>query len=251
MLLANKNAIIYGGGGGIGTAVARGFAREGATVHLVGRTAGPLERTAELVRGEGGTAHTALVDALDEAAVEAHADAVVADGGSLDVSMNLVSMNDVQGTPLLEMSFDDFDSPIRTWVRTNFLTARAAARRMVKQGRGVILFFGGDGDPVRGYHLGGLQVAFSAVEAFRRTLASEVGGYGVRALTLRTSGIVEAIPEGFEGREKIVGDIVGSTMLGRAATFEDVGRVAAFAASDHAAAMTATTLNISAGTMVD
>ena len=251
MLLANKNAIIYGGGGGVGTAVARGFAREGATVHLVGRTAGPLERTAELVRGEGGTAHTALVDALDEAAVEAHADAVVADGGSLDVSMNLVSMNDVQGTPLLEMSFDDFDSPIRTWVRTNFLTARAAARRMVKQGRGVILFFGGDGDPVRGYHLGGLQVAFSAVEAFRRTLASEVGGYGVRALTLRTSGIVEAIPEGFEGREKIVAGIVGSTMLGRAATFEDVGRVAAFAASDHAAAMTATTLNISAGTMVD
>jgi len=251
MLLANRSAIIYGGGGGVGTAVARGFAREGATVHLVGRTAGPLERTAELVRGEGGTAHTALVDALDEAAVEAHADAVVADRGSLDVSMNLVSMNDVQGTPLLEMSFDDFDSPIRTWVRTNFLTARAAARRMVEQGRGVILFFGGDGDPVRGYHLGGLQVAFSAVEAFRRTLASEVGGYGVRALTLRTGGIVESIPEGFEGREKIVGDIVGSTMLGRAATFEDVGRVAAFAASDHAAAMTATTLNISAGTMVD
>jgi NAD(P)-dependent dehydrogenase (short-subunit alcohol dehydrogenase family) len=251
MLLANRNAIVYGGGGSIGTAVARGFAREGATVYLVGRTPEPLERTAEVVRAEGGTAHTAVVDALDEAAVEAHAESVATEAGSLDVSMNLVSMNDVQGTPLLEMSFDDFDSPIRTWVKTNFLTARAAARRMVTQKRGVILFFGGDGDPLRGYHLGGLQVAFTAVEAFRRALANEVGPYGVRALTLRTSGIVEAIPEGFEGREKIVDDLVGATMLGRAATFEDVGRVAAFAASDHAAAMTATTLNISAGTMVD
>ena len=251
MLLANRNAIVYGGGGAIGTAVARGLAREGASVFLVGRTPEPLEDTAETVRTEGGTAHTAVVDALDEAAVEAHAESVAAEAGSLDVSMNLVSMNDVQGTPLLEMSFDDFDSPIRTWVKTNFLTARAAARRMVRQRRGVILFFGGDGDPLRGYHLGGLQVAFSAVEAFRRALANEVGPYGVRALTLRTSGIVEAIPEGFEGREEIVDGIVGATMLGRAATFEDVGRVAAFAASDHAAAMTATTLNISAGTMVD
>ena len=251
MLLAERNAVIYGGGGAVGTAVARGFAREGATVHLVGRTADPLERTAEAVRAEGGTAHTAVVDALDEAAVDAHAEALVAGAGSLDISMNLISMNDVQGIPLVEMSFDDFDSPIRTWVKTNFLTARAAARRMVTQKRGVILFFGGDGDPLRGYHLGGLQVAFSAVEAFRRALANEVGPHGVRALTLRTSGIVETIPEGFEGRETIVGDIVDATMLGRAATFEDVGRVAAFAASDHAAAMTATTLNISAGTMVD
>ena len=74
MLLAERTAVIYGGGGAIGTAVARGFAREGATVHLVGRTAGPLERAAEAVRAEGGTAHTAVVDALDEAAVEAHAE---------------------------------------------------------------------------------------------------------------------------------------------------------------------------------
>ena len=70
-------------------------------------------------------------------------------------------------------------------------------------------------------------------------------------LTLRTSGIVETIPEGFEGREKIVDDIVGATMLQRATTFEDVGRVAAFAASEHARSMTATTLNISGGTLVD
>ena len=74
MLLANKNAVIYGGGGAIGTAVARGFAREGATVHLVGRTPPTLERAAEQIRADGGTAHTAVVDALDEAAVDAHAD---------------------------------------------------------------------------------------------------------------------------------------------------------------------------------
>jgi 3-oxoacyl-[acyl-carrier protein] reductase len=77
MLLDGRNAVIYGGGGAIGGAVARAFAREGARVHLAGRTLAPLERVAEQVRAAGGVAETAVVDALDEAAVDRHADATV------------------------------------------------------------------------------------------------------------------------------------------------------------------------------
>ncbi|WP_394359627.1 SDR family NAD(P)-dependent oxidoreductase [Amycolatopsis sp. SB7-3] len=250
MLLDGRNAIIYGAAGGIGSAVARGFAREGATVHLTGRTLKKLDALADEIRAAGGKAETAEFDALDETAIVEHAASVASTAGSVDISMNVITHNDVQGTPLVEMSVEDLESPVRTAVRTNFLTARAAARHMIEQGSGVILMFGGDGDPLPGYHLGGLQVAFSAMEALRRGLACELGPQGIRVVTLRTGGIPETIPAG-AGLDDAIRDMVEATMLKRTASLEDVARVAAFAASDHARSMTATALNISCGTMVD
>jgi 3-oxoacyl-[acyl-carrier protein] reductase len=91
VLLEDKNAVIYGGGGGIGSAVARAFAREGATVFLTGRTRAKLDEVAEAIRSAGGAAETAEVDALDERAVDAHADAVAAEVGGIDISFNLIS----------------------------------------------------------------------------------------------------------------------------------------------------------------
>ncbi len=95
MLLENKNAVIYGAGGAIGGAVARAFAREGARVYLAGRTLGRLEEVAEEIRSAGGAAETAEVDALDETAVDQHADAVAASAGGIDASFNLISAGDV------------------------------------------------------------------------------------------------------------------------------------------------------------
>ena len=66
MLLENKNAVIYGGGGSIGGAVAREFAREGARVFLAGRTRDPLEAVAADIAAAGGSAEVAILDALDE-----------------------------------------------------------------------------------------------------------------------------------------------------------------------------------------
>jgi 3-oxoacyl-[acyl-carrier protein] reductase len=250
MLLEDKNAVIYGGGS-IGGAVARAFAREGAKVHLAGRTFESLEEVAKEIRSAGGVAETAQVDALDDQAVDQHADAVAASAGGIDISFNLISYADVQGTPLAEMDIEDFERPVMTAVRTQFLTSRAAARHMISQGSGVILFFGGYGDPLPDYYLGGFQVALNAIESLRRQLASELGPHGIRVVTLQTGGVPETIPESFDGREAITEGIVGSTMLKRAATLEDVGNVAAFAASDLARTMTATALNISCGAIVD
>lgn len=98
-LLENKNAIIYGGGGSLGSGTARTFAREGARVFLVGRTAAPLEAAVAAVRAEGGTADHAVLDATDESAVADHVRAVAQEAGSVDVSFNLVSRGDVQGVP--------------------------------------------------------------------------------------------------------------------------------------------------------
>jgi enoyl-[acyl-carrier-protein] reductase (NADH) len=122
---------------------------------------------------------------------------------------------------------------------------------MVRQRSGVLLFFGGYGDPPRGHSLGGLQTTFQAVEAMRRQLAVELGPQGVRTITLRTGGVPESIPGSFGRREEITEMLEGSTLLGRTATLEDVGAAAAFAASDRGRTMTAATVNVSCGALID
>jgi 3-oxoacyl-[acyl-carrier protein] reductase len=254
VLLDGKSAVIYGGGGSIGGAVARAFAREGATVFLAGRTRAKLDRVADEIRAAGGTAATAEVDALDEEAVDEHADAVAKEAGGIDISFNLIAHPYTHGTALVEMAVEDFMAPIDTAARTTFLTARAAARHMIPRRSGVILAFGGPGDraaPVRDYYLGGTQVAFDAIETIRRQLAVELGPHGIRVVTLESGGVPDTIPEDVDGREALVELIEGQTLLGRAATLEDVGNAAAFAASDWARSMTAATVNVSCGTLID
>ena len=254
MLLENKNAVIYGGGGSIGGAVAHAFAREGARVFLAGRTPATLEAVAAEIRAEGGTADTAQVDALDEQAVDGHADAVAAQAGGIDISFNLIAHPYSHGTALAEMAVDDFMAPVQTAARTTFLTARAAARHMIPRRSGVILAFGGPGDrsgPSRDYYLGGTQVAFDAIESMRRQLAAELGPHGIRVVTLASGGVPETLPEGFDGREEIVAMIEGQTLLGRAATLEDIGHAAVFAASDWARSVTAGIINVSCGALID
>jgi 3-oxoacyl-[acyl-carrier protein] reductase len=254
MLLEGKNAVIYGGGGSIGGAVARVFAREGAKVFLAGRTLSTLDRVASEIGAAGGEAETAELDALDEQAVNDHADDLAKRAGSLDISFNLITHPHTHGVPFHEMDVDDFMAPVEVAARTLFITARAAARHMVEQGSGVLLAFGGPGDraaPVRDYFLGGTQLAFDAVESMRRQFSVELGRHGIRFVTLETGGVPETFSPDFEGAPDITKMIEDQTLLGRAATLEDVGNAAAFAASDRAPTMTAATLNVSGGTLID
>jgi 3-oxoacyl-[acyl-carrier protein] reductase len=251
MLLDGRNAVVYGGGGAVGGAVASAFAREGARVFLAGRTAAPLEAVAGRITDAGGSAEVTVLDALDEDAVDAFADRVAATAGSLDVSFNAISVGDVQGTPMVEMSLADYLRPVDVTVRSTFITTRAAARHMIPRKSGVILFFGGEGDPVRDYSIGGFQVSLSAAEAMRRQISAELGRHGIRAVTMRTGGITEVIPDDMPGGADLVASLTAGTLLGRAATLADVGEVAAFVASDRARTMTAATVNVSCGALVD
>ncbi|MEJ2555793.1 MAG: SDR family oxidoreductase [Anaerolineae bacterium] len=249
MLLENKIAVIYGAGGPIGGAVARAFAREGARVFLAGRTQAKLEVVADEICSNGGVAHTAVVDALDERAVAEYVDVMVEQAGYLDISFNLISYGDVQ-EPLTEISVEGFLQPITNAMRTQFLTTRAAARHMVRHGSGVILAFGGDG-PQTLPGLGGFKVALDAIEGLRRQWAVELGPHGIRVITLKTGGVPESIPDTFAGKDEVAAEIQKATLLNRAATLANVGNVAAFVASDQARTMTATEVNISCGAMMD
>jgi len=250
MLLDGKVAVVYGAGS-IGGGVARAFGAEGARVFVGDRTAAKAEALAAEIEAAGGCARGLEVDALDEEAVRGFVGAVAGEAGRLDVSFNLISVGDVQGTPLAEMGWADFIRPIETAVRSNFLTVKAAVPHMVRGGGGAVLFFGGSGDPVPNYSIGGFQIALHAVEAMRNQYASELGAAGVRFVTLRTGGIPDTIPDVMDGAEELAQSLHDATLTGRAATLEDVGAVAAFVASDKARTMTAATVNVSAGALID
>lgn len=249
MLLERKVAVIYGAGGSIGGAVARAFAREGSWVFLAGRTGAPLDRVAGEIRTAGGTAEVDQVDALDERAVEAYVDIVAGRAGRVDISVNVISVGDVQ-RPLLDLSPEEFLQPITTATRTQFITTRAAARHMVGQRSGVILMFGGGG-PQTLPGLGGFKVCLDAMESLRRQWACELAEHGIRIVTLKTGGVPESIPDDFPGRDEIAAGLVQASPMRRVATLADVGDVAAFVASDHARTITNTDVNISCGAIVD
>ncbi len=269
MLLENKNAIVYGAGGGIGGGVARTFAREGAKVFLVGRTREKLEAVAADITAAGGAAEAAVVDATDEQAVNEHVRDVASRAGRLDISINLISHGDmdaggyVQGVPLAEIPAAAFFRPITKGVLANYITAQAAARQMVHQRSGVILTLtngaSGGGAPL----MGSTGATAAAIVTFTRDLASEVGEYGVRVLGVK----IAAVPElwgtkdlhtdvfekdsGGLNRAGIEAALAKMSMLRRVTTLAQVADVAAFLASDQAGGMTGTIVNVTGGMVPD
>ena len=105
MMLKDKVAVIYGAGGAIGGAVARAFAREGATVFLTGRLQAPVDAVAEEIVAAGGSAEAAEVDALDEQAIDRHLQSVIEQAGRVDISFNAVGIPDatILGVPLADL----------------------------------------------------------------------------------------------------------------------------------------------------
>jgi NAD(P)-dependent dehydrogenase (short-subunit alcohol dehydrogenase family) len=255
-MLQGKNAIIYGGAGGIGAGVARAFAREGATVFLVGRTQATLDQVASGIAAAGGSVETAVLDALDERAVDEHAQRVVADAGSIDVSFNLISRGDVQGTPLVDMTPDELLRAVDNGLRSNFLTARAAGRQMSKQGSGVILHLNSASGAGAMPGMGSTGPADAAIEAFLRYLAAELGPHGVRVCGIWTAGVAETLTQ------QKLSDVAGASapetsaalemiasmsVLRRAPRLAEVAEVATFLASDRASGLTGSMTNVTSG----
>ena len=267
MLLENKNAVIYGGGGAIGGAVARIFAREGARVFIAGRTREKLDAVAADIAAAGGRAETAQVDAFDQRAVEKHTDAVAAKAGSIDIALNAVSVMHVQGIVLDDLSLEEFMRPIDGCMRTLFITTKAVARYMGGKRPGVILTLSEPGSKLAVGGILGHSASGAAREAFSRVLAAELAPRGIRVICIRPHAIADAPAAGSYTKElfKSGADaaglsvqewlpdsgIAGGTMLKRLPTLSEVAETAAFLASDHAGAITGTVANLSAGALVD
>jgi NAD(P)-dependent dehydrogenase (short-subunit alcohol dehydrogenase family) len=252
MVLESKTAIVYGAAGSIGSAVARAYAREGANVHLTGRTTASLDRVADRIRRDGRTAHVTQLDVLDPGAVERHAAAVAAADGGIDICFNATSNDDVQGTPLIDMPFADFIRPVTKAITAHHAIAMAVAPHMVARGRGVILVMAGGREAIPG--LGGSHVAWSALAGLCRQLAAELGPRGIRVAWILSPGSPGWDEHEVQAPESSTADLDASAagiLLGRRPTYDDVANVAAFAASDWAGTMTATEINITGGAVVD
>ena len=252
-LLEDRVAIIYGGGGGLGSGVARTFAREGARVFLAGRTRDKLDAVAADI---GGAAEVAVLDATDENAVDGHAREVVARAGRIDVSFNLISRGDVQRVPLVEMNATDLMRAVDNGLLSNFLTARAAARQMIEQKSGVILHLNSASGEGAQPGMGSTGPADAATESLMRYLAAELGQHGIRVCGIWTAGVAETLTR--EKLAAVAGDSVpdpqmvidmlaGTSVLRRAPHLPDVAEVAAFLASDRAAGVTGTMVNVTSG----
>lgn len=263
MLLENKNAIVYGASGAIGSEVARTFAAEGARVFLAGRTSATLEAVAEKIRASGGLADIATVDVLDEDAVEAHADTVIRQAGSLDISFNATSLpqTNIQGTRFIDLPAENFDLPITTYPKANFVTAKAAGRRMIAQGTGVILTITASPSRTAVPLMGGMAPAWAAVESLSRGLAAELGPQGVRVVCINAAGMPETpqLTEVYNlhadaygiTRDAFETRMAERTFRKKLPTVAEIADVAAFVASDRAAAMTGAIANLSSGMIAD
>ncbi|OEU90142.1 3-oxoacyl-ACP reductase [Streptomyces abyssalis] len=243
MLLENKTAVVYGGAGTIGSAVARVFAREGAALHLAGRTRAPLDELAGTIARSGGRADVAALDATDRAAVERHAEAVAQHSGGIDVAFNATSNEDLHGTDLVDMADEDVLRPVTKAVTTHLTLATAVARHMIPRRTGVILAMGGGREAIP--RLGGSHIAWSALAGLCRQLAAELGPHGIRSAWLLSPGSPGPTTPPEDDPEAT------GTLLHRRPRLDEVAYAAAFLASDRAATMTATELNVTGGAVID
>lgn len=251
MLLANKNAVIYGAGGSLGASVAKTLAKAGATIYATGIHIDKIEKLVAAIRESGGNAYAAQVDALNKARVEEHLQSV---NGSIDISFNSIGWKDVQGSLLTDISVDDFMSPISNALTTNFITATAAARKMMDQRKGVILTLTATPGGIGYANVGGFGPACTALESFVRDLGSEIGTWGIRVVNIRSAGSPDsevfkaAVRENPGIMNGLLEKMANDTMLKQLPLMEDIAQTALFLVSDMASKITGCTIDVTAGT---
>jgi NAD(P)-dependent dehydrogenase (short-subunit alcohol dehydrogenase family) len=263
-ILIGKRAVIFGAGGTIGAAVARELAAEGAEVFLSGRNKTGVEAAAKQIATNGGSAQAGVVDTLDDAAVNEYIDGVVKQTGKIDIILDFagpLAKEYGNGKMAVDLPVEEFIVPLATMVRSRFITARAAARHMIKAHSGVIILV--TGSPARPHVPGATAIgaAFAAMENLAANLAFEVSPFGVRVVCLRTlanidSRSIQDTMDFLAGQLNITKDqamaqIAQSNFLKVPATVQDTANAVVLIASDRARMLTGTVVNATAGAALD
>jgi NAD(P)-dependent dehydrogenase (short-subunit alcohol dehydrogenase family) len=263
-MLEDKNAVVFGAGGSIGAAVAKEFAAEGARVFLAGRTKAPLELLANQIAAVGGDAQMAVIDVLDDASVTQFVQDIVKEVGRVDIVLDVagpLAKEYANGKNAVDLTIEEFMVPQVTMVRSRFITARAAARLMIMQRSGVIIFV--TGSPARGHSPGttAIGAAFGAIETLAENLAFEISPLGVRVVCLRTlantdSRSIQDTMEFLAGqlpitKDQAIAQIAQSSFLKIPATVQDTANAAVLIASDRARMLTGTVVNATGGATLD
>ncbi len=242
--LAGKVALVTGGSRGIGESIAKALAAAGAHVVVAARSEGKAGAVAQAIASAGGSAESLRLDVADPASVTAAFKAVVEKNGKLDVLVNNAGITD-DGL-ILRMSKESWDKVIATDLTGVFLCAQEAAKTMLKKrvaGRivNITSVVGLMGNPGQTNY----AAAKAGVVGFTKALAREIGSRGITVNAVAPGYIETTMTDVLNEEQKKA--LVGQIVLGRLGTPEDVAAAVVFLASDAAAYVTGTTLNVSGG----
>jgi NAD(P)-dependent dehydrogenase (short-subunit alcohol dehydrogenase family) len=242
MRLQSKTALVTGAGGGLGGAIARRFAAEGASVLCTDRELDKAEATVADITKAGGTAQAFRADVAVAAECEAQVAETVARFGRIDIAVNNagVSMHKLA----LDVTEEDWERVLRINLTGGFLTAQAAARRMVDQGGGRIIQIGSISGQ-RG-NMGGIAYGASkaAVMHMCRVLAVELSSKGVMVNVIAPGPIETGLSNHGPSRKKGYIDRIPAGAYG---TVSAVANAALFLGSDECEWTTGAVLNVDGG----
>jgi 3-oxoacyl-[acyl-carrier protein] reductase len=262
--LEGKIAVIFGAGGEVGAAVAEEFAAQGARLFLSGRTGSRVHAVADAISGNGQPAAAVELDALDEDAVNRHLDQVVESAGQLDIVFNAMGPQPTEygnATSTMDLPLEKFMVPITRIIPSLFITARSAARHMVREGSGVLIFLSATVSRGVSPNTSAIGTAYGAVEAMTRSLAVELGPLGVRVACVRSMGMAETrtMQQTYEmggkamgvPKDKMAEIITSRALLRRSPSLVDTAKLISFLASDEARSITGAIINSSSGQVLD
>lgn len=244
--LAGKVAVITGAGRGIGAALAKAYAREGAVVVASDIAEQNVARTAGDIRAAGGEALALRADVADAKQVDGLISRAVAEYGRIDVMLNNAAIVRESVRHVLDADESWWDSVIDTNLKGHFLCSLAAARQMVRSGGGVIITMSSGGATRAHRGMVAYDASKGGIEALTRALALDLAPYGIRVVGLIPGLIVP-------GRDKVPPEALALTdatvPLGRAGVPEDLAGAAVFLASDEARYMTGSFVTVDGGVL--
>ncbi|NFV81172.1 glucose 1-dehydrogenase [Magnetospirillum aberrantis SpK] len=243
--LAGKAALVTGASRGIGAAIARAFAAQGARV-TVGYHSN-AQAAAQVVAEIGGDAFAVALDVADRASVETALDAVVARFGRLDVLVNNAGI--LKQTPFLEIDEAEWDSMLAVNLKGVFLCTQGAARRFGPEGGAVVNLssMGGQmGGPKAPHYAAAKAAVISFTRSTARLLAPNVRVNAIAPGFIRTEMYEHIMAQGHTTEDAVVAGVP----LARVGEPADVAEAAVFLASDAASYVTGQVINVNGGVLM-
>lgn len=184
--MTNKSCIVLGLGPSTGASVARRFAKAGYAIAVGARSAGHLDPLVDEIKQAGGKAIAIPTDATDEAAVVHLVEKTVTDLGPLGVAVYNASGR-VKGS-ILDLKTDDVMNAWKVSCLGGFLLGREAAKRMVPQGEGTILFTGATSGMRGSSGFAGFAIGKFGLRALAQSMARELGPKGIHVAYANIDG---------------------------------------------------------------